>query len=68
MGILGEDKNRLLVILTSLFGVLSFVSLFISITTDEWLQTEERLPDVNNTVQHVFINSGLWKKCSRKGL
>ena len=43
----------------------SFLCLFISVTTDYWLYTVERVSDGNSTSTAVYVatSSGLWRKC-----
>jgi len=46
----------------------SFLCLFIAVTTDYWLYTDERLTDGNTTSPSVYLatSSGLWRKCAHK--
>jgi len=53
---------------TTACAVASFLCLFVSVTTDYWLYTVERVSDGNQTSPALYVatSSGLWRKCSHK--
>ena len=61
--------HRALSAATTFCACASFLCLFVSVTTDHWLYTDERVQgDGNQTAPSIYVatSSGLWRKCSHQ--